>query len=149
MRIIDYFEDTNQAHWLEQIGRSEWSAGELLHGWLREGTFHAHRGPRSTVLLLTDGDALASYCIYSQRDNIPTDITPWMGFVYTAPAYRGRRLAGVLMDEVMRRAKADGYAYIHISTGHVGLYEKYGCTFWREMRDDGGEIARVYRKEVR
>ncbi len=148
MQIIDYFKSENQAHWLERIAESEWSAGELLTGWLRAGTFREHIGERSTVLLLTEGDALLSYCTYAQRDDIPTDITPWMGFVYTYPPYRGRRLAGVLMAEAERRAKEDGFKWLHISTGHVGLYEKYGCAFWRGMKDVNGEPVRVYRKKL-
>lgn len=147
MRIIDYFESENRAHWLDEIAKSDWSAGELLHGWLTDGVFREKTGEGSTVLLLTDGEKLVSFCTYAERDDIPdTELTPWMGFVYTFPAYRGHRYAGVLMEDVLRRARDDGHAWIHISTDHVGLYEKYGCAHYTTLTEVNGYPARVYRK---
>jgi len=45
--------------------------------------------------MLTDGEKLVAFCTFAPRDEIwPTDLTPWIGFVYTYPEYRGRRNAG-------------------------------------------------------
>jgi len=103
----------------------------------------------SKVLLLTDGDQLISFCTYAEKDDIqPTDLTPWMGFVYTFPAYRGHRYVGLLMDEIERIAIKDGVSEVYISTNHIGLYEKYGCEFKAEMKDMKGELSRVYVKKI-
>ena len=101
------------------------------------------------MLLLTDGDELISFCTYAEKDDIqPTDLTPWMGFVYTFPEHRGHRYVGLLMEEIERLARKEGITEVFISTNHTGLYEKYGCEFKREMKDINGELSRVYVKKI-
>lgn len=101
-------------------------------------------------MLLIDRDELISFCTYAEKDDIqPTDLTPWMGFVYTFPEHRGHHYAGLLMNEALKLAKADGMSEIYISTNHVGLYEKYGCEFKTEMTDMNGEPFRVYVKRIK
>ena len=71
-----------------------------------------------------------------------------MGFVYTFPQFRGKRYAGKLLEYARGLAKKDGYRQIYISTGNIGLYEKYGCTFWKVMKNAKGEDCRVYTAQV-
>lgn len=53
------------------------------------------------------------------KDDIqPTDLSPWMGFVYTFPEHRGHHYVGLLMDEVERLAKREGVSEVYISTDH-------------------------------
>ena len=74
----------------------------------------------------------------------PTDLTPWIGFVYTYPKYRGHRYFGLLMDEIERLAEEENVSAVYISTNETGLYEKYGCEYYAEMTDIHGEPSRVY-----
>jgi inorganic pyrophosphatase len=149
MKIERYSSVSNREHWLEQIGRSGWDAGKLLYEMLRDGKFGEFSGEKAEVLLLTDGDRLVSYCTYAEQDDIRgTELTPWAGFVYTFPEYRGKRCMGKLLEHVYALAKADGFEYVYISTGEVGLYEKYGCTFWKTMKEMFGGDARVYRMKI-
>ena len=148
MKIEEFFASGRQAHWLGEIGRSDWAAGQYLHQLLRDGRFHSLLGERSK-LLLTEGDRLIAFCTYAQRDEIPTDaLTPWAGFVYTFPPYRGKRRMGKLLEHVYLLAKADGCPCVYISTDHTGLYEKYGCTFWKIMQDARGNDCRIYRMAI-
>ena len=150
MRVISFYDSDRQKHWLDEIGKSDWSAGKFLYKLLRDGTFFDAVGERSRVLLLTDGDELVSYCTYSEKDDIqPTDLTPWVGFVYTFPARRGRRYAGLLFDEVERFAKGEGTTAVYLSTNHVGLYEKYGFGYLTELTDMDGNPSRVYVRRIR
>lgn len=149
MRIIDYDGCGRQAYWLEQIGKSDWSAGQYLHQLLRENKFKDAVGEASRVLMLVDGEELVSFCTYAEKDDIqPTALTPWVGFVYTFPQYRGRRCFGKLFEEIERLARAEKVREVFISTNHTGLYEKYGCEFYRMMQDIHGEPSRVYRKRI-
>ena len=149
MEVISLFESDRQEYWLEKIRQSDWDAGDLLYEMLSSGTFFETVGQDSEVLLLTDGDDLASYCTYARLDDIqPTELTPWMGFVYTYPAYRGRHCVGKLFEEVVRRAKAEGFPEVYISTSHIGLYEKYGCEYKTQMINIQGEPVRVYAKKI-
>ena len=149
MRVINYFESDRTDHWLSEIKRADWAAAELLYRLLSQGEFFGATGEGSKVLLLTDGDELVSFCTYAKRDDIqPTELSPWMGFVFTFPEHRGHHYVGLLMEEVERLAKKDSVSAVYVSTDHVGLYEKYGCTFKAEMKDISGGLSRVYVKKI-
>ena len=149
MKVINYYDSDRKEHWLNEIRRSDWGAGSFLHELLSNGSFFDTVGERSKVLLLTDGEKLISYCTYAEKDDIqPTELTPWMGFVYTFPEHRGHHYVGLLFDEIERLAKEEGIQEVYISTNHVGLYEKYGCEFRTELLDMDGEPSRVYVKRI-
>lgn len=149
MKVINYFDSDNQQHWLDELGRSDWRAGAFLRHLLSSGTFFDAAGEHSRVLLLTDGDELISFCTFSEKDDIqPTDLTPWVGFVYTFPAHRGRRFAGLLFDEVERLAREEGVKEVYLSTNHIGLYEKYGFEFKTMLDDMDGQPSRVYVRRI-
>ncbi len=150
MQVSNFFEIDNKEHWINEIERSDWRAGPFLGRLLRNDEFFDAVGKDSRVLLLTEGDELISYCTFAEKDDIqPTDLTPWVGFVYTFPEHRGHRYAGLLFDEVERLAKERQVTEVYLSTNHVGLYEKYGWEFFGMMDDMDGESSRVYVKRIR
>ncbi|MCM1038667.1 MAG: GNAT family N-acetyltransferase [Roseburia sp.] len=147
MQVIDYENCGRPEYWLEQIKKSDWSAGQFLYELLSEKQFKKAVGETSRVMMLVNGDELVSFCTYAEKDDIqPTELTPWIGFVYTFPQYRGHHYAGRLLAEIEKLAKTEGVHDIFISTGHIGLYEKYGYEFYQMMDDMEGEPSRVYRK---
>ena len=149
MKVISFNESSNRDHWLEEIRRSNWEAGSLLYELLNKGTFFEAVGEGSKVLLLTDEDELISFCTYAKKDDIqPTELSPWMGFVYTFPKHRGHRFVGLLFEEIQILAKEEQVSEVYISTNHIGLYEKYGCEYRTQMRDMNGELSRVYVKKI-
>ncbi|MBQ6119351.1 MAG: GNAT family N-acetyltransferase, partial [Clostridia bacterium] len=77
-----------------------------------------------------------------------TELTPWIGFVYTFPARRGHRYAGLLFAEAERLARAEGVDEVYLSTNHIGLYEKYGFTYKTMLTDPDGNPSRVYGKKI-
>ena len=149
MQVIRYHESCRREHWLAQIGNSDWRAGAFLHRLLTEGKFFDTLGERSRVLLLTEGDELVSFCTFSEVDDIqPTDLTPWVGFVYTFPPHRGRGHIGRLFDEVRRLAGEQGVPEVYLSTNHTGLYERYGWEYLTQMTDMDGEPSRIYMMRI-
>ena len=149
MKVISFHDSDKQDHWLEEIKRSDWKAGAFLYELLSENTFFDTLGEGSKVLLLVEGDKLISYCTYAQKDDIqPTELTPWMGFVYTFPEHRGHRYVELLFKEIERLAQEEQVSQVYISTNHVGLYEKYGCEFLTEMNDLDGNPSKVYVKKI-
>ena len=138
-----------QSRWLNEIQKSDWGAGQYLYELLRDHRLKELCGESTKVLLLADGEQLVSFCTYAEQDDIrESSLTPWVGFVYTFPAFRGNRYMGKLLDYAEVLARGEGHRYIHISTGETGLYEKYGYSFWKTMKDVNGEDSRVYRKLV-
>lgn len=149
MQIIEYFESDNKEHWLSEISRCDWGAGGFLHYLLKENKLFELAGEGTRVLMLVEGDELISFCTLAKMDDIqPTDLTPWIGWIYTFPQHRGKRLAGNLLSHAESLAKEEGAKHTHISTNHVGLYEKYGYEFLCTMKDVEDEDSRVYRKSL-
>lgn len=143
MRIIDYFQDENQPHWLAQIAQYQWGAAKFLTKLLQEGTFHQAVG-QGTLFLLADGEKLVSFISLAERDCVDVPYSPWIGFVHTAPEYRGQRRVGVLIDHAMQLAAQHGAKQVYICTDHVGLYEKYGFTYLENHMSIYGQDSRVY-----
>lgn len=151
MKIIEYFTSENPEHWLAEIGKSDWDVGQYLYRLLRDRRLKELAGRTALVPLLVDEETnrLVSFCTFAPLDDIqPTNLSPWIGFVYTFPEYRGHRYAGQLIAYAESLATIMGKEYSYISTGHKGLYEKYGYTFLEMQTDLGGEKSRVYRKAL-
>lgn len=149
MNVIDFLASDNKDHWLSEINKSDWRAGKYLYELLRDQKLKELCGETTKVLLLVDNDKLLSFCTYAEQDDVgEPSLTPWVGFVYTFPEYRGKRRIGKLLEYVYTLAKTDGHPHIYISTGEIGLYEKYGYSFWKTMKDVGGEDSRVYKTDV-
>lgn len=149
MKIIGYYSSDNKEHWLSKIKESQWSAGQFLYKLLSEDTFKDTVGESSDVLMLTQGEELISFCTLAEKDDIqPTDLIPWIGFVFTFPQYRGHRHSGKLLSSAEEKAKEKGFDRVHISTNHIGLYEKYGYELYGIMKDIEGEDSRVYVRSI-
>ena len=149
MNVIDFFGTEKKEHWLSKIKESDWGAGQYLYELLEKDELKNLVGENTRVLMLVDNDELISFCTFAEKDDIqPTELTPWIGFVYTFPKYRGKRYAGELFKYAEDLAKKEGIENIYISTGHTGLYEKYGYEFLQMMKDIEGEDSRVYVKKV-
>ena len=96
-KILEYFTCENKEHWLREIQKSDWGAGQYLYSLLKENKLKVLVGATTLVLMLADGDKLVSFCTLAPLDDVqPTSYTPWVGFVYTFPEYRGQHCAGRL-----------------------------------------------------
>ena len=149
MKVIEYFTTDNKEHWLNEMEKCDWGAGQYLHQLLSENSLKRMVGETALVPMLVDGEELIAFCTFAPLDDIqPTDLSPWIGFVYTFPKHRGHRYAGMLLDYAESIATVMEREYIYISTGHTGLYEKYGYEFYKMAKDIEGEDSRVYRKAL-
>ena len=149
MKIIEFFSTDNKEYWLSKMKECDWGAGQYLEKLLREEKLKQLVGESTKVLMLVDGDNLVSFCTFAEKDDIqPTDLTPWIGWVYTFPAYRGKRYAGKMLSYAETLAEEAGIKNIYISTNHIGLYEKYGYEFFQVMKDIEGEDSRVYVRKL-
>ena len=90
MKIIEYFTTENKEYWLNEIGKSDWGAGQYLYRLLKENHLKGMFGETALVPMLVEEDKLISFCTLAPLDDIqPTDLSPWIGFVDTFPQYRG------------------------------------------------------------
>lgn len=145
MRVIDFFASPDREHWLSEIEKCDWRAGDFLRELISTGRFFETLGGTSKLLLLTEEDELISFCTLAERDEIQdTGLTPWIGFVYTFPEHRGHRCFGLLLNEAKRLAAEAGFEKIYLSTDHIGLYEKYGFEYVCSAVTVYGDRTRCY-----
>ncbi len=149
MEIREFARERDRDYWLEKIGESGWRAGKYLHELLANNSFYRHCGTKSRLLLLTEGRELISFCTFAERDEIPDcDLTPWIGFVYTFPPYRGKRRIGRLFERAYAIAKQEGFRSLYVSTDQQGLYEQFGFSYMKTMQDAWGGDSLIYRKDI-
>lgn len=73
------------------------------------------------------------------------DLAPNVCAVYTEPAYRGRGIAGRLLDLVVEDCRSKGISPIYLLTDHTGFYERYGWEFLCLAQGDGEDTpSRIY-----
>ncbi len=149
MEIQDFSELQNQNYWLTKIKSADWAAAKYLAELLETKQFHTLCGSTSKVFLLIENQDLISFCTYAQKDDIPdTDLTPWIGFVYTFPQFRGNHRIGKLIEHIYRLAKKDGHQNLYISTDQQGLYENFGFSYDRTLKDWNGEDSLIYKRSL-
>ena len=70
-----------------------------MHQLLSEGSLKRMVGTTALVPMLVEGDRLIAFCTFAPLDDIqPTNLSPWIGFLYTFPDYRGNHYVGMLLD---------------------------------------------------
>lgn len=149
MEILEFGKEACPEQWLRQLDGCDWRAGLHLRKILEEGRFRELYGDTARVLMLADGMKLAAFCTYAEKDDIPdTELKPWLGFVYTFPEYRGRRLMGKLIARAKETARENGYDKLWVCTRENGLYEKYGAVYAAAMKDRSGEESSVFRMDT-
>ena len=57
------------------------------------------------------------------------DLTPNICAVYTEEAYRGKGIAGRLLDMAVEDLRENGISPVYLLTDHTGFYERYGWEF--------------------
>ena len=73
------------------------------------------------------------------------DLTPNVCAVYTEEAYRGKGIAGYLLNMVVADLKNKGITPVYLLTDHTSFYERYGWEFLCMVQGDGEtELSRMY-----
>ena len=76
------------------------------------------------------------------------EIFPWISTLFVSEAYRGNRISGKLIDFANQYAKEIGFANTYIPTEYIGLYEKFGYHYVKDIVNYGNGIDRLYVKEL-
>ena len=76
------------------------------------------------------------------------EVFPWISTLFVSETFRGNRISGKLIDFANEYAKDIGFNRTYIPTGHIGLYEKYGYCYIKDIVNYGGDTDRLYAKEI-
>ena len=108
----------------------EYLAGDTENGW---------------YLCLADGEIVAGLGVIDNDFHDRKDLSPNVCAVYTEPAYRGRGLAGRLLDLAVEDMRAKGISPLYLVTDHTGFYERYGWEYLCPAQGDGEDhLTRLY-----
>ena len=77
------------------------------------------------------------------------EIYPWVSTLFVSEEYRGNKISKKLVDYANEYAKSIGFDRTYIPTEHIGLYEKYGYCYIKDIVNYGGETDRLYVKVLR
>ncbi len=73
------------------------------------------------------------------------DLAPNVCAVYTDDDYRGRGIAGRLLDMAVECSRKNGISPIYLLTDHENFYERYGWEFLCMVQgEDEPEMSRMY-----
>ncbi len=76
------------------------------------------------------------------------EIYPWISTLFVSEKFRGKRISYRLIEAAEEYARASGFEKTYIPTEFVGLYEKYGYSYVRDIVNYGGDVDRLYSKEI-
>ena len=65
------------------------------------------------------------------------EIYPWISTIFVSEEYRGHRISQRLIDFANDYAKACGFDVTYIPSEHVGLYEKFGYSYVKDIVNYG------------
>lgn len=78
-----------------------------------------------------------------------SEIFPWISTLFVSEEHRGNRISGKLIDFANQYAKEIGFTNTYIPTEYIGLYEKYGYHYVKDIVNYGNGIDRLYVKEIK
>lgn len=103
----------------------------------------------SPFIATVDGQIVGMVTIMKSDYYPLPEIYPWISTLFVSEEYRGRRISEKLIDFANAYAKDVGFSSTYIPSEHIGLYEKYGYSYRKDIVNYGGETDRLYVKELR
>ena len=98
------------------------------------------------IVAMVDGQIVGMTTIM-KTDYYPLpEIYPWISSVFVTEEYRGHRISEKLIDFANEYAKEIGFDRTYIPSEHIGLYEKYGYHYLKDIVNYGNGIDRLYVK---
>ncbi len=77
------------------------------------------------------------------------EIYPWISTLFVTEEYRGQRISEKLIDYANKYAKQIGFDRTYIPTEFVGLYEKYGYYYVKNIVNYDNGVDRLYAKDLK
>lgn len=96
-------------------------------------------------LCLCDDEIVGGMGVIENDFHDRKDLTPNVCAVYTEEKYRGKGIAGNLLNMVVENLKFKNISPVYLVTDHTGFYERYGWEFLCMVQGDGEpDMTRMY-----
>ena len=76
------------------------------------------------------------------------DLYPNACALFVEPDFRGRGIAGALLEFACEEMRRNGIDTLYLITDHTSFYERYGWNFLCTVNEDGGGTARMYARAL-
>ena len=123
--------DEAAAWFHEKWGVPEAAYRERMADYLSGGTEYGW------YLCLNGGRIVGGLGVIDNDFHDRRDLAPNVCAVYTEPAFRGRGVAGGLLELAVEDMRSRGVSPLYLVTDHVGFYERYGWEFLCMVREEG------------
>ncbi len=135
--------------WLEmadKIAQVSWRAGQSLADKMRSN----HFSDWEVVMVgLAETEEIACFCTISKEDGLlDSTLTPFIGYVFVSENCRGQRVSEKLLTQAESYLKEIGFGEVHVVSGEIGLYEKYGYRALTQSETVHGAVETVFVKEL-
>ncbi len=77
------------------------------------------------------------------------ELYPWVSCVFVDEEYRGQRVSSRLIDYANDYLRNLGFRKSYIPSEYVGLYERYGYSYVKDIVNYDGLTDHLYEKELR
>ncbi len=96
--------------------------------------------------LCLDGDKIIAGMGEIKNDfHDKKELSPNICAVYTENEYRGKGIAGRLLNYVVKDNRDRGISPVYLITDHTNFYERYGWEFYCMAQGDGEDkLSRIY-----
>ena len=103
-----------------------------------------------TILVAISDGRIVGMTSIMKTDYYPLpEIYPGISSVFVTEDYRGHRISEKLIDFANEYAREIGFERTYIPTEIIGLYEKYGYCYLKDIVNYGKGVDRPYVKELR
>ena len=103
-----------------------------------------------TMFVAMAGDQIIGMVSVLKEDYYPLpDVYPWVSTVFVSEEYRGLRISEKLIACANDYLRENGFSKSYIPSSHVGLYERYGYSYIRDITNYGGTDDHLFVKNIR
>ena len=109
---------------------NDYLAGDTEYGW---------------YLCMNEDRIIAGLGVIENDFHDRKDLAPNVCAVFTEEEFRGRGIAGKLLNLAVEDQRSKGITPVYLVTDHVGFYERYGWEFLCMVQgEDEPEMTRMY-----
>lgn len=99
-------------------------------------------------IMLEDGNIIAGAGVISGDPPMQKEQRPNICAVYVEEQYRGKGIAGALLEYICVDMMFRGMDTVYLTTELAEFYERYGWECIAGIKDDEGKDMRVYRRRL-
>ena len=102
-----------------------------------------------TPFAAMDGERIVGMATFAKTDYYPLpEVYPWISTIFVCEEYRVRRISEKLIEHANEYAKGLGFDRTYIPTDQIGLYDKYGYRYLRDIVNYANGTDRLYVKDI-